>query len=167
MLVLVKESDPILKQIAAPWDFDQHDNAEETERKMLAIMKANNGIGLAGNQVGILRRIFVIQLQNGHEIGCFNPRILNGDNSNITGNEGCLSFPDLWLKVSRHNKITAAYLDNTGTEHIIELEGIDSRCFQHELDHLDGITFTEHVSNLKLAFARKKQLQRKRDGRTK
>jgi peptide deformylase len=80
-----------------------------------------------------------------------------GDNDKIEGTEGCLSFPNLWLKVSRHNKITASYLDNAGKPCIIELEGLDARCFQHELDHLNGITFTEYVSDLKLQMARKKQ----------
>lgn len=120
-------------------------------------MKANNGIGLAGNQVGLLRRVFVMKLQDGRELGCFNPWIMFGDNDKINDNEGCLSFPNLWLKVQRHNKITAAYLDNTGKQCIIELEGIDARCFQHELDHLNGVTFTEYVSDLKLKMARKKQ----------
>jgi len=98
-----------------------------------------------------------MKLTDGREIGCFNPWIMFGNNDKIEGNEGCLSFPNLWLKVKRHNKITAAYLDNTGKNCIIELEGIDARCFQHELDHLDGVTFTEYVSNLKLNMARKKQ----------
>ena len=80
-----------------------------------------------------------------------------GDNADVTDEEGCLSFPNLWLKVARSDKITASYLDNTGKQCIIELEGIDSRCFQHEMDHLDGITFTEYVSDLKLQMARKKQ----------
>jgi peptide deformylase len=154
---LVNESDPILKQKAENWDFKNHVNAAVIEREMLEIMQANNGIGLAGNQVGLLRRVFVIKLANGRELGCFNPWIMIGDNDLINGEEGCLSFPNLWLKVKRHNKITAAYLDSTGKQCIIELEGIDSRCFQHELDHLDGVTFTEHVSNLKLQMARKKQ----------
>ena len=157
MMQLVNESDPILKQKAENWDFKNHVNAAVIEREMLEIMRANNGIGLAGNQVGLLRRVFVIKLANGRELGCFNPWIMIGDNDLINGEEGCLSFPNLWLKVERHNKITAAYLDNTGKQCIIELEGIDSRCFQHELDHLDGVTFTEHVSNLKLQMARKKQ----------
>jgi len=154
---LVNESDPILKQKAENWDFKNHVNAAVIERETLEIMQANNGIGLAGNQVGLLRRVFVIKLANGRELGCFNPWIMIGDNDLINGEEGCLSFPNLWLKVKRHNKITAAYLDSTGKQCIIELEGIDSRCFQHELDHLDGVTFTEHVSNLKLQMARKKQ----------
>jgi peptide deformylase len=157
MLNLVKEPDPILKQKAENWDFNNHVNAAVIEREMLEIMKASGGIGLAGNQVGLLRRVFVMRTADGREFGCFNPWIMFGDNDKIAGNEGCLSFPNLWLKVPRHNKITASYLDNTGKQCIIELEGIDSRCFQHELDHLDGITFTEHVSDLKLSMARKKQ----------
>ena len=157
MMKLIYELDPILKQKAEPWDFKNHIDADVVEQEMLVIMKTNNGIGLAANQVGLLRRVFVLQLQDGRKIGSFNPYILIGDNDLIHDQEGCLSFPNLWLKVKRHNKITAAYLDNTGKQCIIELEGIDSRCFQHELDHLDGITFTEYVSDLKLQIARKKQ----------
>ena len=154
---LVLDPDPILTQEAELWDFENHINAAVIEREMLETMKANNGIGLAGNQVGLLRRVFVMKLQDGRELGCFNPWIMFGDNDKINDNEGCLSFPNLWLKVQRHNKITAAYLDNTGKQCIIELEGIDARCFQHELDHLNGVTFTEYVSDLKLKMARKKQ----------
>ena len=157
MLELLKETDPILKQLAENWDFEQHLNAAVVEQEMLETMKAHNGIGLAANQVGLLRRVFVMQTQDNRQFGCFNPWILFGDNNLIEDREGCLSFPELWLKVPRHDKITAAYLDNTGKQCIIELEGIDARCFQHELDHLNGITFTEHVSALKLQMARKKQ----------
>jgi peptide deformylase len=157
MLNLVKDPDPKLKQKAANWDFEQFVNAAVVEREMFELMNASGGIGLAGNQVGLLYRVFVMKLADGREIGCFNPWIMLGDNNMIQDEEGCLSFPNLWLKVPRHNKITAAYLDNTGKQCIIELEGIDARCFQHELDHLDGITFTEHVSDLKLKMARKKQ----------
>jgi peptide deformylase len=157
MLNLVKEPDPILKQKAEHWDFVKHVDAAVVERDMLEVMKASGGIGLAGNQVGLLRRVFVMRTTDGREFGCFNPWIMFGDNDKVEGNEGCLSFPNLWLKVPRHNKITASYLDSTGKQCIIELEGIDSRCFQHELDHLDGITFTEYVSDLKLSMARKKQ----------
>jgi len=157
MMKLIHEPDPILKQKSESWDFKNHINAAVVEQDMLVIMKANRGIGLAGNQVGLLRRVFVMKLVDGREIGCFNPWIMVGDNDLKDDQEGCLSFPNLWLKVKRHNKITAAYLDNTGKQCIIELDGVDSRCFQHELDHLDGITFTEYVSDLKLQMARKKQ----------
>ena len=79
--------------------------------------------------------------------------------------EGCLSFPNLFLTVKRYEKLTAMYLDNTGEKCIIELEGIDSRCFQHELDHLNGVCFTDGMSKLKLDRALQKQ--RKLNGRTK
>ena len=157
MLKLIKDPDPILKQKAELWDFKNHVNAAVIEREMLEMMRASNAIGLAGNQVGLLRRVFVMRTTDGREFGCFNPWIMFGDNDKINGEEGCLSFPNLWLKVERHNKITAAYLDNTGKNCIIELEGLDARCFQHELDHLNGVTFTEYVSDLKLQMARKKQ----------
>jgi len=157
MFSLVKDPNPILKQEAENWDFNQHVNAAVVEQEMLDTMNSFNGIGLAANQVGLLRRVFVMRTQDGRQFGCFNPWIMFGDNDLIEDREGCLSFPELWLKVSRHNKITASYLDNTGKPCIIELEGIDARCFQHELDHLNGITFTEHVSALKLQMARKKQ----------
>jgi peptide deformylase len=154
---LIYEHDPVLKEKAESWDFKNHVNAAVIESEMLETMRSSNGIGLAANQVGLLRRVFVMKLQDGREIGCFNPWIMFGNNDKITGEEGCLSFPNLWLKVKRDNKITASYLDNTGKQCIIELEGIDARCFQHELDHLDGVTFTEYVSDLKLQLARKKQ----------
>ena len=157
MLELLNEDDPILKQPAEHWDFKNHVNAAVIEREMLELMRANNAIGLAGNQVGLLRRVFVMKLTDGREIGCFNPWIMFGNNDKIEGVEGCLSFPNLCLKVKRDDEITAAYLDNTGKNCIIELKGLDARCFQHELDHLDGVTFTEYVSNLKLQMARKKQ----------
>ena len=157
MFSLIPETSPVLTQPAEQWDFVNHVNAAVVERELIETMAAHKGIGLAANQVGLLRRVFVMKLTDGRELGFFNPTILAGDNESAVGEEGCLSFPNLWLKVSRHNKITAMYLDNTGKRCIIELEGIDSRCFQHELDHLDGITFTEHVSALKLQMARKKQ----------
>jgi len=157
MMKLIYEHDPVLKEKAESWDFKNHVNAAVIESEMLETMRSSNGIGLAANQVGLLRRVFVMKLQDGREIGCFNPWIMFGNNDKITGEEGCLSFPNLWLKVKRDNKITASYLDNTGKQCIIELEGIDARCFQHELDHLDGVTFTEYVSDLKLQLARKKQ----------
>jgi peptide deformylase len=157
MLKLIQDPDPVLKQKAERWDFEQHVNAVAIEREMLETMESFNGIGLAANQVGLLRRVFVMKLQDGRRMGFFNPTILVGDNADLDAEEGCLSFPNLWLKVKRSDKITAMYLDNAGKQCIIELEGIDSRCFQHELDHLDGITFTEYVSDLKLKMARKKQ----------
>lgn len=165
MMQLVKHPDPILTQKAELWDFKNHVNAEVIEREMLELMKASNGRGLAANQVGLLRRVFVMMLEDGREIGFFNPVVLWADNDTELGEEGCLSFPNLWLKVPRNKSLTASYLDNKGEQCIIELTGIDARCFLHELDHLDGVCFTDGMSKLKLDLALKKQ--RKLNGRAK
>jgi peptide deformylase len=157
---LVKHPNPILKQKSIAWDFNNHTNAREVEDTMLGLMKSHNGIGLAANQVGLDRRVFVMRTKDGREFGAFNPTILTAEDE-VLGEEGCLSFPDLWLDVPRYRKITAMYLDTTAEKRIIELEGIDARCFQHELDHLDGVCFTDTLSPLKLALALKKS-QKKR-----
>ena len=161
MMKLVKFPDPILKQKAVPWDFEKDLNAKELEVDMVQLMIESNGIGLAANQVGLLKRVFAIRLKDQVPFCMFNPGILVGDNAKVLGEEGCLSFPDLFLRVPRDNKMTAMYLDRQGNKCIIELEGIDARCFQHELDHLDGVCFTDNISPLKLALAKKK-LQKKK-----
>jgi len=164
MMKLIDSDDPILKQKSVNWDFDQHVNAAVIEREMLELMKSSRGIGLAANQIGLDRRVFVMKLADGRELGFFNPHILYAEGEQ-SGEEGCLSFPNLFLTVKRYKKITAMYLDNTGKRCIIELEDIDARCFQHELDHLDGVCFTNGISKLKLERALAKQ--RKLNGRTK
>lgn len=166
---LIRDPDPILKQVAVAWDFATDTTAEETEKEMISIMESFKGIGLAANQVGLLKRVFTIQLQNHPDINTpiamFNPRIATADTHEIDSEEGCLSFPNLWLKVKRPKSITVEYFDKTGKSCIIDLTGIDARCFLHELDHLNGVVFTEKVSQMKLLLARKKQ--RKNNGRTK
>lgn len=162
---LVASTDPILKQVAQAWDFEQDVNAKELEVDLIQLMIESGGIGLAGNQVGLLKRVFAIHLKGQVPFCMFNPYIIQGDNANTLDTEGCLSFPDLWLKVPRHNNIIAGYVDRQGNECTITLAGIDSRCFQHELDHLSGVCFTDLISPLKLQMAIKKQ--RKYNGRTK
>jgi peptide deformylase len=163
---LILDPDPILKQIAVPWDFSVDINAEQVEAEMIEIMKTFHGRGLAGNQVGLLKRVFVIKLEStGETLAMFNPKVIGLSDTEQDSEEGCLSFPNLWLKIKRPNKIDVEYLDKTGKECKITLTGIDARCFLHELDHLDGITFTNKVSQMKLLLARKQQ--RKNNGRTK
>lgn len=161
---LIDSDDPILKQQTLPWDFENHINAAEIEREMLDLMKASGGIGLAANQVGLDRSVFVMQLKDGRELGFFNPTILTAEGEQLS-EEGCLSFPNLFLTIKRYKKITAMFLDNSGKRCIIELEDIDAKCFQHELDHLNGVCFTDGISKLKLERALAKQ--RKLNGRTK
>lgn len=162
MMKLVLDPNPILKQCAEQWNFDLDKNAEEVESEMIQLMESFNGIGLAGNQVGLLKRVFVIKLKDSSEpFAVFNPTVISASDELQDSEEGCLSFPDLWLGVKRPKKIEAAYLDKYGNECKITLSGIDARCFLHELDHLNGIVFTEKVSQMKLILARKKQRKNK------
>ena len=167
MLKLVKAPNITLKSKASDWAFtsqQDYDDAEQVEREMIEIMKTHNGRGLAANQVGLLSRVFVIHLVGRDPIAMFNPRVISASDNLILGEEGCLSFPDLWLDVKRPKSIEAAYLDKTGKECIITLIDIDARCFLHELDHLDGVCFTDKVGAIKLAMAIKKQKKRKYNG---
>ena len=129
---------------------------------MVQLMVESNGLGLSANQVGLLKRVFAIHLKDQVPFCMFNPYILYGDNDLVLADEGCLSFPELFLKIPRHKNITAGYVDRQGNKRIIELTGIDARCFQHELDHLEGVCFVEHISSLKLALAKKKLLKKRK-----
>ena len=163
---LVKDNDPILKQLAIPWDFDKDTNPEDVERTMIDIMSSQRGRGLAANQVGLLKRVFVIQLEGqSNPIAMFNPVLLSSSSDETDVEEGCLSFPGLFIFVRRPERVEVEYLDKHKNSCKITLTGIDARCFLHELDHLNGVCFTEKVSKLKLMLAKKKQ--RKYNGRTK
>lgn len=166
MLKLIKAPDPLLLQQAVDWDFQTDHNAVSLEKEMVEFMQAEGGIGLAANQVGILKRVFAIKLKGVETpFAMFNPTVVNASKQEQLHEEGCLSFPNLWLEIKRPQSIDAKYLDSSGKECTITLTGIDARCFLHELDHLDGTVFTQKVSQLKLALAHKKQLkQRKRNG---
>lgn len=158
MMKLVLDPDPILKERAVEWNFSVDSNAEQIEKEMIEVMKQFHGRGLAGNQVGLLKRVFVIKLDNtGETLAMFNPEIIEESKTEQLGDEGCLSFPNLWLDVKRPSSINVKYFDKTGKECKMSLSGIDARCFLHELDHLNGITFTTKVSQMKLLLARKKQ----------
>lgn len=165
MRKLVKSDDPVLKCLAEPWDFEKDTDAAELEIDMVQTMVMSNGIGLAANQIGVAKRVFAIKLENQVPFCMFNPAITSHSKDSVDSEEGCLSFPDLFLKVKRYSTVTVEYLDRKGQKCIMELSGLDAKCFQHELDHLDGICFTSKISPLKLAMAIKKQ--RKRNGRTK
>ncbi len=169
MMQLVQSDDVTLTLIADNWIFDLDESPDQLEKDLIETMISSNGIGLAANQVGILKRVFAIKLQNHPEIkqplAMFNPSVISQSKEEDLGEEGCLSFPDLYLYVNRPNTIEAEYFDKSGKKCIITLSDIDARCFLHELDHLNGVCFTDKVSKLKLDLALKKQ--RKLNGRTK
>ena len=157
---LVKENDEILRQVAAPWDFNVDGDPSELIRLMAKTMMENNGIGLAAPQVGMLKRIFV--MGNDKKLfACINPEIIEGYGEYID-QEGCLSFPNLWLKVKRYEVVKVRYYNVVGEEIVTEFSGIMGRVFQHERDHLDGVCFDTRVAKLSLELAknrRKKKLK--------
>jgi peptide deformylase len=156
---LIYSPDPWLEKQVQPFDFDAL-NAEEVEKEMIDIMLKEGGIGLSANQVGLDAQVFVMKpilLTDKTPFALFNPSIEQVTINNADEPEGCLSHPNLFLKVKRPRGVVVNYLDKTGKECKLELYDIDARCFLHEYDHLQGIEFTERVSKLKLDMARKKQ----------
>jgi len=170
MLKLIHQNDPILRETLLPFDFKNPVvDPRDLERDMIESMLEHNGRGLAASQVGINARVFVIKTENIKEVftpfAVFNPKVLATSEELIQDYEGCLSFPNLLLPVKRPEHVVAEFLDRDANTCIIRFDGIDARCFLHELDHLNGVCFTNNVSKLKLDLAIKRQ--RKLNGRTK
>jgi peptide deformylase len=157
---LIKSPNEFLSKVAEPFDFDSMD-AKQVSGEMCQVMMAKNGIGLAANQVGVDAQIFVMRPTQHAEVtkpfAVINPIILEVSNEIEAGKEGCLSHIGLVLNISRPKSLVTQFLDIDGKECILELSGIDARCFLHEYDHLQGIEFTSRTSKLKLSMAKKKQ----------
>lgn len=142
------------------WIFHDTDQSAEIEKLMIQIMLENQGIGLAANQIGLDKKVFVM---GGHSMenlpkpfALFNPEIIECSDDLEIDNEGCLSFPDLVLSIKRPTAIKVRFQDALGSTAICDFNGLAARCFQHELDHLYGICFVDKVSQLKLQYAYRK-----------
>ena len=105
------------------------------------------GIGISANQIGIWERAFAMvrDLENNEVIVCFNPRIVKSYSEEVEMEEGCLSYPELFLKIKRPDKIVVKYEDEDKKTHKMKLQGLASRVFQHEYDHMEGIDFTQRT----------------------
>ena len=130
----------------------------------------HNGVGLSANQIGIDERVFVmmIDLETQETITCFNPKIIKESKDEVVMEEGCLSYPELYLEISRPSSIIVKY-ENEGKDIFKRrLDGFIARVFQHEYDHMEGTNFTKKVSKLKLKMAQKRvQKQLKKVNRIK
>ena len=157
--------DECLETVSTPFDFNtdtipNYDNLEIFEQDMIALMINEQGLGLAANQIGITKRFFAI----GH--GSFdtfqkpaiiwNPLILNVSEEKVIDVEGCLSFPGIFVKIERPKEIEVQYETTERKTRFAKLIGMEAKCFQHELDHLEGITFNKKVSKLKWEMATKR-----------
>jgi peptide deformylase len=133
---------------------------------MLESMYAAEGIGLAAIQVGTPKRVLVMDLaqkEGRREPRAYiNPKILWASEETTVVEEGCLSVPDVWEEVERPSRIRAQFLDRDGKLQTIEAEGLLATCLQHEMDHLDGILFVDHLSKLKRSITLRKLQKAKR-----
>ena len=154
---IVEVPDPRLRQISSPVE-EVTDEIRELVSDMFETMYAAPGIGLAAIQVGIPKRVLVIDLQEPAEEGgepvrdphvFINPEILEHSDQDVPYTEGCLSVPDQFAEVDRPDRIRARWLDLDGKVREEEIEGLLATCLQHEMDHLNGVLFIDHLSRLK------------------
>jgi peptide deformylase len=133
---------------------------------MVDSMYAADGIGLAAVQIGVAQRIIVMDLDqrdgNKNPRHFINPEITWRSDELALFEEGCLSVPEIWEDVERAQRIKAAYLDQDGTRHEIEADGLLATCLQHEMDHLEGVLFIDHLSRLKRSMVMRKLQKAKR-----
>ena len=125
-------------------------------KRLKMTMKLYGGVGLSANQCGVFERVFIVG--NGEiVIVCINPKVIKASDDLIKDNEGCLSFPGLFLKVERASSVEVEYYDYQGKKYNTTFTGLTARCFLHELDHMNGITMDKHVKPLALKMAKDKQ----------
>jgi peptide deformylase len=162
---------PILKAKAKPVGRANDDAIRDLAAKMLASMYVAPGIGLAAPQVGKSLRLITIDLMPNNRpapITLINPEIVALADELATREEGCLSLPGQYADVTRPARCKVRYLDLTGARKEIEADGLLNACLQHEIDHLDGVLFVDHLSALKrniiMRRLAKEQRQKRDDG---
>ena len=141
------------------------DEIRRLMQDMLETMYAAPGIGLAAIQVGIPKRIIVIDLSKEEEkkpLFFVNPKIISKSNNNATYEEGCLSVPGQFAEIDRPDRCHIIYLDYSGKKQELKAEGLLATCIQHEMDHLEGILFIDYLSKLKKSFIVKKLSKQKK-----
>jgi peptide deformylase len=138
----MKLDNQILNQVCEPADFDNPTENLRQAQHLIQLMMRERGIGLAANQAGLDLRLFVMYV-NKEIFHCFNPEIIHASQELVDSKEGCLSFPGEFCIVPRHQTILTEYANARGQRHQREFQGLAARCFQHELDHLNGITMYE------------------------
>ena len=154
---LIEAENPIMKVRLSGCSPDL--DRDDVEEKLLDSMKNYNGIGLSANQIGIMERVFVMysDVKKRETITCFNPEIVTKSDTEILMDEGCLTYPGLWLKVKRPDGIEVQYEDKSGEIQHQAMFGLECRIFLHEYDHMEGMDFTQKVSKIKLNRALKRR----------
>jgi peptide deformylase len=175
VLPLVIAPDPFLNQPSATVEVVD-DEVRQLLDDMLETMYASHGIGLAAVQVGVHKRVVVVDVEQptpryendaagpGKPIKMVNPEIVTESDSLNEYDEGCLSFPGQYSSVTRPEKVTVKYLDENGQPQQLEADGLLATCIQHEIDHTNGIVFVDHISKLKRNMILKKLTKAKKAG---
>ncbi len=153
MKKLLYVPNPLLRQKSKKVDAVGADELE-IAKKMREIMLKAPGVGLAANQIGILKQIVTIffvdqETSKETQYNLFNPEILSYSNEKIVMEEGCLSLPEQFAQIERPKNIVVKYLDDKNKTLVKEVSGIESRILQHEIDHLSGTLFIDYLSSLK------------------
>jgi len=171
LLPILETPNPVLRKISSP--VDQVDDAlRALIGDMFETMYDAPGIGLAAIQVGVPKRVLVMDLGEPEEEGgepvreprvFINPEILSHSEEEVPYTEGCLSVPDQYAEVLRPDHIRARWLDEHGKQHEENLDGLLAICLQHEMDHLEGILFIDHLSKLKRDMVLKKLAKARRE----
>ena len=174
VLPLVICPDPRLKKTSAPVE-KVDDATRKLMDEMLETMYAMKGIGLAAVQVGVHKRVLVMDLGRGssrypdaedtgkpHPLFIVNPEIVWASEEESPYEEGCLSFPGQYAEVWRPSQVKVKYLDYWGKEQLLEADGLLATCIQHEMDHLNGITFVDYLSSVKRDMIVRKVKKRQR-----
>lgn len=158
--------DPVLRVRTEPFDEDEMDEARSVAREMTELMYKKRGLGLAGPQVGVPRRIFVVDVTEEREspLVLINPKVDKTEGTQ-KDEEGCLSFPSIFAQVNRAGLVRFSYLDTEGEPQTIEGEGLLARTLQHEFDHLEGVLFIDRLGAAERLAIRKelKEMERAAD----
>lgn len=171
ILRIFETPDPVLRQISTPVE-TVDDNTRALIADMFETMYDAPGIGLAAVQVGVPQRLLVMDLGEPAEEGgepvreprvFINPEVLDHSDHDVPYNEGCLSVPDQYAEVMRPDRIRARWLDEHGKRYEEDLDGLLAVCLQHEMDHLEGVLFIDHLSKLKRDMVLKKLAKARRE----
>ncbi len=160
LLDIVYYPDPVLLSVGKPLEDEEFDGHLETlVSNMFDTMEKADGVGLAAPQVGISKRLFVMDVpgENGDRVrqALINPEIIHIEGEQV-GDEGCLSFPGLFQLVKREMRVIARALDVKGDEFELDVDDLAARCILHETDHCDGIVFLDRMTPLKRELAKRK-----------
>lgn len=158
---LVAENDPILREVLPEFDFKNPPvDPKEFASSLVETCIQRNGYGLSANQCGFKHRVFVMGTGSEY-VAFFNPKITAMSEETVHMSEGCLSFPLLELKITRPSGIVVEYQDYNGEVKKANYVGVSARCFLHELDHMNGIVYTDKAKPLALQMAKKKRQKMK------